>query len=315
LYADAQSEGFRALRSDPMLVAQELFWRWIFGLGLLGLLFLAYSRLREAILLSDTATVAIHTRDPVALASAAAAIIATTEPLLVRTLGQIFVEGGLLWTATSALGRGVLTRTLVRRYATDYGAGIVGDAPRWETYAFLKAGRVLMMLILVIGYLSGVLLASVMDASGPNILLSVVILVVSMAVAAILWSYVDWVLSLAPIFVARDGLGALEAVVAAMVFLRRNRSALVVLTLWNATLRGLSATFITLAGLATAAMHARLPFWLLVLLLGLEALLYLVVSDYLLLGRYAAYAAMAVDELGGSAPPAPPVDFPLPPAR
>jgi len=313
--ADAQSEGFRALRNDPVLLAQELFWRWSYGLGFLALLFFAYSRLRAAVLLSDTATAALHTHDMTELTSAATVLLQAVEPLLYRTLAQIFVVGGVLWSAASGLGRGMITRTLVRRYAADYGAAIAPEAPRWDTYIALKAVRVLMLLILVIGYLGGVLLATVADAAGPNLLLSVLILVSSLAVAALIWSYVNWTLSLAPIFVARDGLGALDAAVAALAFLGRNRSMLTALTVWNTTLRGLSATTITLVGLATLASHSLLPFWLLAVLLGLQALLYVVVSDYLLLGRYAAYASLAVGELSGSAPPPPPVDFPLPPAK
>jgi len=313
--ADAQSEGFRALRNDPVLLAQELFWRWSYGLGFLALLFFAYSRLRAAVLLSDTATAALHTHDMTELTSAATVLLQAVEPLLYRTLAQIFVVGGVLWSVSSGLGRGMITRTLVRRYAADYGAAIAPEAPRWDSYIALKAVRVLMLLILVIGYLGGVLLATVADAAGPNLLLSVLILVSSLAVAALIWSYVNWVLSLAPIFVARDGLGALDAAVAALAFLGRNRSMLTALTVWNTTLRGLSATTITLVGLATLAGHSLLPFWLLAVLLGLQALAYVVVSDYLLLGRYAAYASLAVSELSGSAPPPPPVDFPLPPAK
>jgi hypothetical protein len=315
LNADAQSEGFRALRNDPVLLAHELLWRWSYGIGFLALLFFAYSRLREAVLLSDTATAAFQTHDMVEIASKATVLLQSLEPLLYRTLAQIFVVGGVLWSAASGLGRGVITRTLVRRYAADYGAAIAPDAPRWDTYIALKAVRVLMLLILVIGYLGGVLLATVADAAGPNLLLSVLILVSSLAVAALIWSYVNWTLSLAPIFVARDGLGALDASVAALAFLGRNRSMLTALTVWNTTLRGLSATLITLVGLATLASRSLLPFWLLAILLGLQTLLYVVVSDYLLLGRHAAYASLAVSELRGSAPSPPPVDFPLPPAK
>ena len=112
-----------------------------------------------------------------------------------------------------------------------------------------------------------------------------------------LWSWVNWVLSLAPIFVARDGLSPLESVVAALAFLRRNGSRLVAIAIWNNTLRGLAATVITAAAAVTLAMRASLPGWAITGLVVLETLLYLVVSDFLLLVRLAAYGSVAVREL------------------
>ena len=104
-------------------------------------------------------------------------------------------------------------------------------------------------------------------------------------------------LSLAPIFVARDGLSPLDSLVAAIAFLRRNGSRLVAIAIWNNTLRGLAATVITVAGAVTVAMRAALPGWAVTALVALETLLYLVVSDFFLLVRLAAYSSVAVREL------------------
>ena len=111
------------------------------------------------------------------------------------------------------------------------------------------------------------------------------------------WSWVNWVLSLAPIFVARDGLSPLDSIIAALAFIRRNGSRLMAIAIWNNTLRGLAATVIAVAGAATVAMHTALPGWAVAVLVVLETLLYLVVSDFLLLVRLAAYSSVAVREL------------------
>jgi hypothetical protein len=306
---DAHGEGFRALRREPALLALELLWRWSVGLGLLAMLFYAYAHLREAVLLVAAGTPALHSRDPRAVISAAVELVASLEPLLWRTLARIVAVAAVLWIVASTLGRGIITRTLARRFAAEYHAAVSADAPRWEAFAALKMGSVLMLLILVIGYLGGILVATLVDAAGHSLLISILILVASVAVAAIVWGYVNWVLSLAPIFVARDGLEGLEAVVAALGFAGRPHARLVAIAVWNATLRGLSATVITLAGIATVALRSWLPGWMVMVLLVVESVLYLLVSDYLLLARYAAYIAVAVHERshdgapGGAQPP------------
>jgi hypothetical protein len=157
--------------------------------------------------------------------------------------------------------------------------------------------RVLMLLILVIGYLGGILIVALANAPGQNVLTAALVIFAAVAASGVVWSYVNWVLSLAPIFVARDGLLPLDSVVAAMAFIRRNHSHLAAIALWNSTLRGLAATLITLAGVGTVALRAAMPGWTVTALVVLETLVYLVVSDFFLLARFAAYSSVAVREL------------------
>ena len=296
VHADANSEGFRILRSDPALLWLELLWRWSFGLGLLAVFFLAYTRLRQAILISDADQAIFASGDPLAVANAGAALIAASQPFLLRLMAQICG-------AAAVPGPGLTARLICRRLASDYVVPIAPDAPRWTAFALLTMARVLMLLILLIGYLAGVLIAAWVDPGRQNLLADALIVLVSLAISAVVWSGVNWVLSLAPIFVVRDGVGPLDAVVAAMAFIRRRYSYLVAIALWNSTLRGLVATAITLAGAATVIwrpLHAVMPT---VLLLALETLLYLLSSDFLLLARFAAYSSVAMREPHLDEPP------------
>ena len=162
--ADAHGEGFRIVRRDPTLLPLELLWRWSFGLGLMALLFFAYAHLRQAILISDADEAAFSGQDPLAMATAAAGVISGAQPLLLRTFAQVAAVASVLWIAAATLGRGMLTRAIVRRLAVDYDLEIAADAPRWGAFAILKMSRVLMLLILVIGYLAGVLIVGLVSA-------------------------------------------------------------------------------------------------------------------------------------------------------
>jgi hypothetical protein len=295
--ADAHGEGFRILRSDSTLLPLELLWRWSFGLGLMALLFFAYAHLRRAVLLSDADEAAFSGQDPLAMATAAAGILAGAQPLLLRTFTHVAAAASVLWIAAATLGRGMLTRMIVRRLALDHDLKIADDAPRWRSFAILKIARVLMLLILVIGYLVGALIVGSVSAPAQNVLTGALIIFGAVAASGLVWSWVNWVLSLAPIFVARDGLSPLDSLVAALAFLRRNRARLAAIAIWNSTLRGLAATVIAAVGGVTVTMHTAMPGWAITVLVVLETLLYLVVSDYLLLVRLAAYSAVAVREL------------------
>jgi hypothetical protein len=293
--ADANREGLRILRENPALFFMELLWRWSFGLGLLALILLAYSHLRQAILLTDADQQALSGQDPIALATAAANLIAPLLPLLLRTCAQIFSIAAVVWIAAAALGRGLITRVIVGQFAKDYGVMIAADASRWLSFAVLNFTRVLMLLILAIGYLGGTFLAGLIGGAA-NLLIPATIQFCSVAISFALWSYVNWVLSLAFIFVARDALAPLDATVEAIAFVRRHRSRLSAIALWNSTLRGVAATVISLAGVFTAA-ASSLPASAVSVLLVLETLAYFVISDFLLLARLGAYASVAIREL------------------
>jgi hypothetical protein len=291
--AESNREGFRILRDSPALWSMELLWRWSFGLGLLALVLVAYAHLRPAMMLSDGE--ALNFQNSEAFAESATDLIAPVLPLLAKTFAQLFSVAAMLWVGISALGRGVITRSIVGRFAKDYGAVIAPDAPRWASFALLQAARVVMLLILVIGYLGGTYLGALMNSAGDHVLVAALVVLSSLTLAGLLWSYVNWVLSLAPIFVARDGSSPLDATVAAISFIRRHFPQLKDIALWNHSLRGVAAVMLTLAGVFTTNFRSVSP-WVIVVLLALETLAYLVISDAFLLARLAAYASVAVRE-------------------
>jgi len=294
--ADSNREGFRILRSESALLPRELLWRWSFGLGMLALAFFVYSQLRQAVLLSDADELALSGHDPIVAAATAWGLLAGAMGPLLRVLEPVFCVAVVLWIAATTVGRGIITRLMVRRFAADYAITIPPDAPRWSSFAILNFARVLMLLILVIGYLGGTLIAGLVSAPGQNVIASALIVFASFVAAGLLWGFVNWVLSLAPIFVVRDGRSPVDAIVETIAFLRRNYSRLSFIAVWNGILRGLAATVISIAGMFAVALRPA-PTVAIAVLLVLEMLLYLIISDLFLLARLGAYASVAVREL------------------
>jgi hypothetical protein len=294
--SDADREGFRILRADHALLPMELLWRWSFGLGVLALSFFAYSHLHQFLILPELDQ-ALSSQDSLAFADALSRSLADALPLMLPTLAFVFTVAAVLWIFASTLGRGVITRIIVRRLATEAGLTLAPDAQNWGGFAMLNSARILMLLIPVIGYLGGALIAGIVNGPAQNVLVPPLIIFLALAVSCVLWSYVNWVLSLAPIFLVRDALRPLDAIVTAISFINRNRSHLSAIAIRNGTYRGLFATGISIAGTFTAfAISSQVGS----ILLAVETILYLLISDIFLLARLAAYASVAVRELAFS---------------
>jgi len=304
--AMANREALRQVCRTPALLAMELLWRWSFGLGVLGLLLAAWGRVRPLLVLDEAELRTLDSADPIALASHVFALFEPYTPLLLRVGFWLAAGAAVLWVVAATLGRTVITRALicneVRLQSETAGREPVPStpspnadfvAPRWPAHAFLLAARVLMLLIPVIGYLSGVLLAALVGGVDDP-LLTVPLLFAPVFASIVLWSLVNWVLSLAPLFVERDGLSTLDAIVAALSFARRHRAELASIAGWNAALRTAVSTALTLAAIFTVAAGGSV--WLTVVLVAMETLAYLVLSDWLLVARLAAYARLVVAE-------------------
>jgi hypothetical protein len=297
---DANREARRILRRNPSLLAMELLWRWSFGLGLLALLFYAYAQLRPAIFLTEADAEAFHTQDPFALASAISDLTTPLLPLVFKLCAQLFALAAVLWAVISACGRGIITRVLVARLSVEHGIAPAADAPRWLSHVALHAARVLMLLILVMGYLGGLFLASLVGPAQQSPVLTILILCATFAASLALWSYVNRVLALAPVFVALDGALPLDATVSAIRFFGRNPGRLRSVLRGNNALRAAVVLAITVVGAATVALPA--PSWTISALLLLETLLYFVLADFLHLARLAAQVAVVVHERVLTAP-------------
>ncbi|MDR3764386.1 MAG: hypothetical protein P4M01_09850 [Acidobacteriota bacterium] len=287
------------VQGHPALFAMELLWRWSFGLGMLGLLFWAYAQLRPALYIADGDAAMLHTTKIYLLVQTIMAIVEPLLPVALKVLAALYVLGGLLWALIAATGRGVILRTMVAWEASARGVATARPARRWASYFALHAARVLMLLILLIGYLGGILVASLVTAARPSVLLFVVVSMTVFFAAFLAWNYVNRVLGVAPLFVACDGLSPLDAIGEAVVFLRSKGKALKAANLRGSILHLSAAVLVTLLGVATPAL--RVSGVVLGLLWLVEALAYFVLADYLHLCRLGNLVAMAVGERAAAA--------------
>ncbi len=234
-----------------------------------------------------------------AIAAGMAEVMQAARPLLVRLLVVALPVLALLWGAALTIGRGLTTRAIVRRLATEHGQP---EPPplRWLAMAGISFGRVAAVLILLIGYVGGSIIGSSVAGTPqePNLFAPALLFLLIFGMGAAAWSVVNWILSLAPIFAVRDGLSALDSTVAAIRFARRRRKELTSAAGKNAFLRTAVAVVLTVAGLLLIPLAHVAPAWLIAVLAVVISLAYILESDYLLLARLAAYAVVALEEEG-----------------
>jgi hypothetical protein len=127
----------------------------------------------------------------------------------------------------------------------------------------------------------------------PNLPLFWLLLVLLSVVVSFLWSTVNWYLSLAPLFVARDSSGSLRAMRAAAEVSRRRAGSFATVGLVFGALKEFAIVAAILVGLAPLSRSslAAGKAWAVAV-----SLVYFALSDWLYVARLAAYMAIVEDE-------------------
>ncbi len=300
---------FALIRRDPALLAAELTWRWSFGLGSLAILFLVFRRVQQALTLSGADELSLSRGSYIEFVQTMIGVAAGALPLIGGVALWALLAMAALWIAAATIGRGTVTHAIVRQLAQEAGTGI---APRftWMAMGVVHFARVFTLLIPLIGYLLGALIGALMlrgsglsaaepDISSTNVaalLVAMLVFCFVFVISLAVWSLVHFVVSLAPIFIARDGRGALDAIADSISLARRRWRELSSEATQNAVLRSAAALGITVAGILVGAFLLRPAPLFASLLLALLTLAYFIVSDWLLLARTIAYAAVAEND-------------------
>lgn len=299
--SDPQSAARTLIRRFPALFAMELLWRWSFGLGMIGLALYAYARLHPAIVSAAADAPALRVSGAEKQARVLVEMLAPLLPLILKLMAQLYAAGGLLWAAISAAGRAVILRSLAAAEDGGHGVSIATPGRSWASLFVLHAARVLMLLILLIGYLGGILLAALLTQQRPSPVLFALITGTVFFVAFWLWSYVNRVLGVAPVFAVYGGKTPLDATAEAVLFLRRRGARLRAANLAGNLAHAAAAGLFSLLGVATMAVPA--PTAGLYALLLAEAVIYFALADFFHFSRLANVVAMVADEQSGVLPP------------
>jgi hypothetical protein len=283
-------EAFRAILRRPSFGLAEIAWRWSFGAAAASLLVFSFFEYLDTLPVSDADQLLLRTRQPVFISRAVLHIFRGSAFRVIETAVMLALTLGAAWIVVAALGRAATVKALLAYFRE-------GDVEKksWRLTSLfgLNFFRLGATLAATVGCLAAILLGGAVskptDPAPSSVLL--IILTVTMLVWLV-WSTLNWFLSVAAIFVVADGQDTFGAVGAAVNLCLDRPGTVCAAGTWF----GLAhITAFVVASSVAAFPLGFAPVLPAGVVLGgvlLVTLLYFAIADFLYMGRLAAYVAM-----------------------
>jgi hypothetical protein len=301
-------EGFRAAFRQPSLTLAEIAWRWTVGAVTWALLLFSLIEYLDTLPVTKGDAALLSTRQPLLVGRAIAHILRGSLNRV--ALAALFAAVALssLWIVAASVGRAATVRALLDYFRKDVASNVSTEAykaiePRpWGSLIglhFLRAALAMAAILAFAG--AAILVGFASPKANPQPGLVFILFLPLAGLICIVWSALNWVLSLAGIFAVRDDEDALDALSAAVAFSRERRGAVSAVSAWSgmAHLTALAGAF-SLASLLLAFIHIA-PVRLVIAGVILFALAYFAVADWLYMARLAGYVCIA--EMPDARPP------------
>ena len=296
-------EGFRAVFRRPALALAEITWRWSFGAAACALLLLLFVEYLDTLPVTRSDVFFLRSRHPYLVSQAIAHILSGSAHRLVIATLVVAAALTISWIFVASLGRAFSIKHLLDYFGMANTAGLTLQRARfwrakedgWRLRSLLGLNflRAMLGLAALFGILGSAIVAGFASSnSDPRPGVVFLIFVPLALLVALLWSAVNWFLSLAPVFVLHDSQNAFGSMSRAAEFCRSRASAVA----WSSTAFGL-LHFVVFV-LATAAVLIPLAFARVLppgIVLGAIVLLtifYFAMVDVLYMGRLAAYVSI-----------------------
>ena len=303
-------EGFRAAFRRPSLTLAEIAWRWSVGVTATALFFFGLFEFLNTLPVTNGELLFLRSRQPYLVSQALAHILRGSLSRAVMSALVAVLMLTLLWIIAAAVGRLATVRALLDYFRKD-GAGYIsnggstGDGGRiasnistngasFPALVRLNFLRAAVALAAVCGLLGAAILAGfVSPDTHPRPGLAFLLFLPLAGLVYLVWSSLNWFLSLAGIFAVRGGEDAVGAISAAVTLCRERAGAVSAVSTWT----GL-AHLVAFVGAATVVSiplgFAPLVSWrLVVVAMIFITVAYFVLADWLYLARLAGYVCIA----------------------
>lgn len=282
--------------SRPALGLAEVAWRWTFGFAaILALTFLTLEYFRT-LPVGPGDLFMLRTRHPLLISQAVAHIFRGSGVRFVRALFLIFVLLSAAWIVLASLARRSTVSALLTYFWEDGDAPGLLTAPKISRQApfGLNLLRVVVMAAALFAFAGALLLttaASTPTDPSPGTAM-LVFLTLSMGIC-LAWWLLNWILSLAAIFVVADGSGTLSAISQAAELWRVRWGSITAAGTWFGIAHGICFFVASSLVAFPLAFAGVVPPGIVIGGVLLVALLYFAATDFLYAGKMAAYVAIA----------------------
>src|SRR5690348_15288818 len=238
-------EGFRVVFRRPLLTLAEISWRWAVGATATALFFFGLFEYLSTLPVSRGEMLFLRSHQPYLIGQAILHILRGSLSRAVLSLLVAILLVTLVWTVAGSLGRIATLRAMLEYFRGRLAQGL--SAPPEGTRAseatergnpfspllFLHILRAVLLLAGVLGFVGAILLAGLVSPDAhPHPGLAFLVFVPFAGLVWLFWSALNWMLSLAAVFVVRDGDDWLEAIAAAMVLFRQRTGAIFAVSGW-----------------------------------------------------------------------------------
>jgi len=310
-------EGFRATFRRPSLTFAELAWRWTAGGVAWALAFFWLIEFLNTLPVSRGDVALLSTRQPFLAGRALAHILrgSLSRALLAALVAVIALS--LAWIVAASIGRVATVRALLEHFRADTNTaaepGAAGQSPLASLIG-LNFLRAILMLAAILAFVGASLLVSLASPqANPRPGLVFFLFLPLAGLICIVWSALNWLLSLASAFAVRDGIDAIDAFCTAVDFVRSCFAPVAAVSTWT----GLAhLTAFSIAGTAASlplALVRVAPARLAIAGEILIGLAYFAVVDWLYMARLGGYVCIA--EMPETPAILAPVPAPAPPPQ
>jgi hypothetical protein len=318
-------EGFRVVFRRPLLTLAEISWRWAVGATATALFFFGLFEYLSSLPVSRREMLFLRSRQPYLAGQAILHILRGSLSRAVLSLLVAILLVTLIWALAGTLGRIATLRALLEYFRGRFVQGLSAQSENLEgtragqatehgnlfsPLMFLNLLRAVLTLAAVVGFGGAIVLAGLVSPDAhPRPGLAFVVFVPVAGLVCVFWSALNWMLSLAAVFVVRDGHDWLAAIAAAMALFRRRTSAVFAVSSWVGVAHLVAFVAATTVVSMPLAFIPLVPWRVAVLAMIFITLVYFAVADWLYMARLAGYVCIVemTDEMFAPLPPPVPV--------
>ena len=293
-------EGFRVMLRRPSFGLAEIAWRWSFGVACWLLLAFSFFEYLNTLPVTRGDLLLLRSRQSRLISQAFSHIFRGSGFRALETIMVLAVALAIGWIAIASFSRAATIKALLSYFREaenlpEAQPGIPNRKAegRLSSLFGLNFFRVTATLAATVGCLAALLLGgAVSPASNPApgsaflVFLSVILLV------WLVWAVMNWFLSLAAVFVVVEGRDTLGAIASAVALCRNHAGAVFAAGTWFGLAHIVAFVLATSVVAFPLGLAGVLPAGIVLGGVLLVTLLYLVVADFLYVGRLAAYVAI-----------------------
>jgi hypothetical protein len=289
-------EGFRAIFRCPSFGLAEIAWRWSFSAAAGLLLVFSFFEYLDTLPVSNGDLLLLRTSQPILISRAVLHIFRGSAFRVVEAAAVLLLTLGAAWIVIASLGRAATLKALLAHFREgDLSTPDRKEEKSWRLRSLfgLNFFRLGATLAATVGCLAAVLLGGAASRPGDPAPGSALLITMTVTMLVWLaWSTLNWFLSLAPIFVVADGQNTFGSITAAVDLCQTRPGAVFAAGTWF----GLAhITAFVVAGSVVAfplGFAAVLPAGVVLGGVFVVTLFYFAVTDFLYIGRLAAYVAI-----------------------